>query len=91
MTPERLRISSDSPYEDRIGFSRALRVGERVLVSGTAPIEPDGSCAPDPQAQARRCLEIVADALHKAGASLADVVCTRMYIIDAADAEAVLR
>jgi enamine deaminase RidA (YjgF/YER057c/UK114 family) len=56
---ERRRIASGSPYEPVIGFSRALRVGERVLVAGTAPLWPDGSCDPDPRAQAARCLEIV--------------------------------
>lgn len=53
---ERRRVSSGSPYEPVIGFSRALRVGDRVLVSGTAPIWPDGSCDPDPAVQTRRCV-----------------------------------
>ncbi len=51
---DRVRIGSDSPYELTIGFSRALRAGDRVLVAGTAPIWPDGSCDPDPETQARR-------------------------------------
>ena len=66
----RRRASSGSPYEDATGFSRAVRVGGRVLVSGTAPVWPDGSCDPDPAAQARRCLEIVAAALESLGAGL---------------------
>jgi enamine deaminase RidA (YjgF/YER057c/UK114 family) len=62
-----------------------------VLVSGTAPIWPDGSCDPDPEKQAARCLEIIADALGHAGASLDQVVRTRMFITDADDAEAIGR
>ena len=83
---ERRRISSGSPFEATIGFSRAVRVGDRVLVSGTAPIEPDGSVAPNPFAQAERCLAIIAGALEEAGATLADVVRTRIFLVDAADA-----
>ena len=86
---ERCHFSSGSPYEPRIGISRALRVGERVLVSGTAPIWPDGSCDPDPGAQARRCFEIIIAALRDAGAEPADVVRTRMFITDAADGDAI--
>ena len=62
-----------------------------MLVSGTAPIWPDGSCDPDPEAQARRCLEIILEALAEAGASAEDVIRTRMFITDAADSEAVGR
>jgi enamine deaminase RidA (YjgF/YER057c/UK114 family) len=83
-------IGSGSPYEERIGFSRAVRVGDRVVVSGTAPIWPDGSCPDDAGQQARRCLEIIGEALSEAGASLADVVRTRQYIVDRADADAVM-
>ena len=89
--PSRLTFSSGSPFEPRVGFSRALRIGNRVLVAGTAPVWPDGTCDPDPEAQARRCLEIVVAALAEAGATPADVVRTRMFITDAADAEAVGR
>jgi enamine deaminase RidA (YjgF/YER057c/UK114 family) len=87
----RVRVRSGSPFEDAIGFSRAVRVGNRVLVSGTAPIWPDGSCSPDPELQAERCFEIIAAALAEAGASPAQVVRTRMYLTDGADAEAVSR
>ena len=86
---DRQHISSGSPFEPRIGFSRALRVGNRVLVSGTAPVWPDGSCDPDPGVQARRCFEIILAALLEAGAEARHVVRTRMFIVDAADAEAV--
>ncbi|GIV75760.1 RidA family protein [Litorilinea aerophila] len=75
-------ISSGSPYEPRIGFSRAVRVGPHVFVSGTAPIAPDGTpAAPgDPAGQARRCFEIIQAALEEAGASLAHVVRTRIFL-----------
>jgi enamine deaminase RidA (YjgF/YER057c/UK114 family) len=86
---QRQRISSGSPFEPKIGFSRAVRVGNRVLVSGTGPIWPDGSCPDDAGAQARRCLEIIVDALAEAGASPSDVVRTRMFLTSVADAEAV--
>ena len=86
---ERRRSSSPSPFEARYGFSRALRVGDRVLVAGTAPIWPDGSCDPDPRAQTRRCCEIIAVALAELGAELADVIRTRMFVTDATVAEAV--
>ncbi len=85
------RVQSGSPFEDRIGFCRALRAGSRVLVSGTAPVWPDGHVDPDPAVQARRCLEIIGGALVELGAGLADVVRTRIYLIDAADAQPVFR
>ena len=88
---ERQRVSSGSPFEPVAGFSRAVRVGDRVLVSGTGPVWPDGSCDPDPEVQAARCLEIIARALADLGAGLADVVRTRMLLADAAHAEAVGR
>jgi len=84
-------VTSGSPFEERIGFSRAVRVGDRVLVSGTAPIWPDGSCDPDVAVQARRCLEIIGEALREAGARLDHVVRTRTFLVDAADAEVVGR
>ena len=87
----RRRIASGSPYEPVVGFSRALGVGGRVLVSGTAPIWPDGSCDPDPEIQAARCLEIILAALAEAGAGPEHVVRTRMYLVDPADWEAVGR
>jgi len=87
----RKRVSSGSPFEAAIGFSRAIRVDDRVVVSGTAPVWPDGSCPPDAETQARRCLEILAAALADAGAELADVVRTRMFVTDLADADAVGR
>jgi enamine deaminase RidA (YjgF/YER057c/UK114 family) len=89
--PERQRISSGSPWEPKVGISRAVRVGERVLVSGTAPIWPDDSCDPDPEVQARRCLDIILAALREAGAGPGQVVRTRIFLTSAADGEAVAR
>jgi enamine deaminase RidA (YjgF/YER057c/UK114 family) len=88
---DRQRVSSGSPFEPTIGFSRAVRVGDRVLVSGTAPVWPDGSCDPDPGVQAGRCLEIIEAALAEAGSGLRDVVRTRMFLTDVADVTAVSR
>jgi enamine deaminase RidA (YjgF/YER057c/UK114 family) len=86
---DRIRVSSGSRFEPLIGFSRAVRVADRVVVSGTAPVWPDGSCPSDPAIQARRCLEIIEEALKQAGSTMGDVVRTRMYLVDADDAEAV--
>jgi enamine deaminase RidA (YjgF/YER057c/UK114 family) len=86
---ERQRIASGSPFEPTIGFSRAVRVGDRIVVSGTGPVVPAGRCPDGAGDQARRCFEIIAAALAEAGASLEDVVRTRMYITAASDAEAV--
>ena len=91
MTTQRRMVASGSPYEPVIGFSRAVRVGDRVLVAGTAPVWPDGSCDPYPEAQAARCLEIILAALAEAGAGPEHVVRTRMYVLDPADWEAVGR
>lgn len=85
----RQSVGSGSPFEKTIGFSRAVRVGDRVLVSGTAPVWPDGSCPDDVAVQARRCFEIIAEALAEAGAALTDVVRTRMFLVDSSAADAV--
>jgi enamine deaminase RidA (YjgF/YER057c/UK114 family) len=87
----RQRISSGSPFEPTIGFSRAVRAGNRIIVSGTAPVWPDGSCDADVEVQARRCFEIILTALKEAGAEARHVVRTRMFLTDAADADAVGR
>lgn len=86
---DRQRISSGSPFEPSIGFSRALRVGDRVIVSGTGPVLPGGGCPEGAGAQARRCFEILEGALAEAGAGMADVVRTRMFLTSAEDGEAV--
>ena len=86
---ERQRISSNSPFEPTIGFSRAVRVGDRVVVSGTGPVVTGARCPEDAGLQARRCFEIIVAALREAGGSLDDVVRTRMYITAVEDADAV--
>lgn len=80
MSELHLRARSGSPYEDRIGFSRALRRGASVWVSGTAPVWPDGSVDPNPAAQTDRVFDIIEAALRELGASLDDVVRTRMFV-----------
>ena len=74
----RRHVTSGSPYEEQLGFSRAVRVGRMVAVSGTAavggPVDIEG--------QARQCLETVRKALNDAGASLDDVVRTRVLLVD---------
>lgn len=89
---ERRLISSAMPLERTFGYSRAVVVGDRIVVSGTAPVMPDGADpSPDAYAQARRCLEIILAALAEAGAGPEDVVRTRMYLTRAEDIEAVGR
>jgi enamine deaminase RidA (YjgF/YER057c/UK114 family) len=81
---DRQLVSSGSPWEPVVGYSRAVRVGDRVFVAGSAPIMAEGADPPaDSYGQAKRCLEIIAGALEQAGASLADVVRTRAYLTDA--------
>lgn len=81
----RQNISSGSPFEKPIGFSRAVRIGARIAVSGTAPIAPDGSTAHpgDMYGQTLRCLAIIREAIEKAGGGLEDVIRTRVYLTDA--------
>ncbi|MDQ3165596.1 MAG: Rid family hydrolase [Actinomycetota bacterium] len=84
----RQRIGSGSPYEARVGFSRAVRVGPHVAVAGTAPIWLDGTVNPDPLVQAQRCWKIALAALEQVGGTTADVVRTRTYLTDASSEEA---
>ena len=86
-------VSSGSPYEPRVGISRAVRAGPLLVVSGTAPLGPDGRTVGvgDAGAQARRCLEIIQRAIESAGASLSDVVRTRILLTRIEDWEAVAR
>jgi enamine deaminase RidA (YjgF/YER057c/UK114 family) len=84
----RKNISGTSPYEPIIGFSRAVRVGNTVHLSGTGPV---GAEALDAAGQTHRIFEIAAEALHQAGASFDHVVRTRIYLAHAEDWEAVGR
>jgi enamine deaminase RidA (YjgF/YER057c/UK114 family) len=89
---KRRLISSAMPLEETFGYSRAVVAGDRVFVSGTAPVMPDGADPPaDAYGQARRCLEIVLAALAEAGAGPEDVVRTRMYVTRAGDIDEVGR
>jgi enamine deaminase RidA (YjgF/YER057c/UK114 family) len=89
----REHISSASPFEDRVGFSRAVRIGSRVIVSGTAPIGDDGQTVGigNAYAQAKRCLQIIETALQQAGAGLTEVVRTRIFLVNPDDWEEVAR
>jgi enamine deaminase RidA (YjgF/YER057c/UK114 family) len=87
----RQHISSGSPYEPRLGISRAVRSGSFIAVAGTAPIGPDGKTIGkgDPAAQARRCIEIIRNALEQSGANLSDVIRTRILLTRIEDWESV--
>jgi enamine deaminase RidA (YjgF/YER057c/UK114 family) len=89
---ERKLISSGAAFEERVGYSRAVRVGDHVWVAGTAPIMPGDADPPGtPYDQAKVCLAIIERALDDAGASLDDVVRTRIYVTDAASIDEVGR
>lgn len=88
---ERRLISGHSPYEAMSGFSRAVVAGGSVHVAGTAPIPAEGDPPEGAYEQARLCLEIVGDALERAGSGFPDVVRTRVYLTDAADWKEVAR
>jgi len=81
----RQNISSGSPFEKPIGFSRAVRMGDRIVVSGTAPIATDGATAHpgDMYRQTLRCLAIIREAIEAGGGRLEDVIRTRVYLTDA--------
>jgi enamine deaminase RidA (YjgF/YER057c/UK114 family) len=91
MRPTRRTASSGSPFERTIGFSRAVRDGHIIAISGTAPLAPDGTTVGpgDPAAQARRCFEIIRDALQQVGADLTHVIRTRVFLKRIQDWEAV--
>ncbi|MEO1039497.1 MAG: RidA family protein [Pseudomonadota bacterium] len=84
MTRPTLRISSGAPWEDKVGYRRAVRVGDQIWVAGTVAVDGGGKpFAPDDAgAQTARCIEIIAEALKAAGADLSNVVRTRVFVTD---------
>ena len=90
---KRTLVSNGNPMEKVVGFSRAVRVGPYISVGGTAPVGPDGKTVGigDASIQARRCLEIIKDALERAGATLGDVVRTRVLLTRIEDWKAVIQ
>ncbi len=93
MISPRQRVSSGSPYEPRLGISRAVRAGRLVAVAGTAPLGPDGRTVArgDAAGQARRVIEIIGQALTQLGGSLEDVIRTRILLTRIEDWESVGR
>ena len=89
----RVTVSTGAPWEETVGYCRAVRVGDHVAVSGTAPVGDDGEVVGvgDAYAQARRCIEIIERALTEAGAGLEHVVRTRMFVTDISQWEAIGR
>jgi enamine deaminase RidA (YjgF/YER057c/UK114 family) len=85
----RQRLPAGSPFEEQIGFTRALRVGNRIEVAGTIGTEEDGSAAPDAGRQAERCFELIKRYIEELGGRMADVVRVRMFVTDIKDADAV--
>jgi enamine deaminase RidA (YjgF/YER057c/UK114 family) len=87
---KRLRTTSGSPFEATFGFARAVREGNRIIVAGTGPVEPDGSTTPGGAAeQAARCCTIIVAAIEELGGKAADVVRTRMLLTHPEDQDAV--
>jgi enamine deaminase RidA (YjgF/YER057c/UK114 family) len=89
--PIRQHVSTGSPFEPKIGISRAVRIGSVIAVSGTAPLGPDGKTVAkgDSASQARRCLEIIQSAIERLGAKLSDVIRTRILLTRIGDWEQV--
>jgi len=89
--PTRQRVSSGSPFEPRVGISRAVRSGKIIAVTGTAPLGPDGETLAkgNPAAQARRCLEIIHSAIEALGGKASDLIRTRILLTRIEDWEEV--
>ncbi len=85
----RQRIPALSPFEEEAGFTRALRVGDRIIVSGTVGVNADGSVAEEAGAQADRCFSLIREHIEQLGGMMADVVRVRMFVTDIAHADAV--
>ena len=85
----RPRIAPLSPFEEQAGFTRAIRVGERIIVSGTVGVEEDGSVSPDAGRQAERCFELILAYIADLGGHSGDVVRARMFVTDIKYADAV--
>jgi len=91
MAVERTQISSGSPWEGVVGYSRAVRVGTLVAVSGTVGRNPDGTVPAGAYAQAKRALEIIGDALRELGCGFEQVIRTRMYVTSISSFDEVAR
>jgi enamine deaminase RidA (YjgF/YER057c/UK114 family) len=93
MTTNRKNISSGGPWEDMIGYSRAVRVGDQVFVAGTTAVGADGAVVGvgDPYAQTIQALQTIKIALERAGATISDVVRTRMFVTDMSNWELIGR
>ncbi|MDX1506863.1 MAG: RidA family protein [Woeseiaceae bacterium] len=93
MSDQRRRVHSGAEWEQRVGYCRAVRTGNYIVVSGTAPVGDDGGVVGegDAYAQARRCIDIIERALREVDATLADVVRTRMFVTDIGQWEAIGR
>lgn len=78
----RQNISSGAPWEDQVGYCRAVRVGNTIEVSGTAPVQDGKTVGSNAYEQTKVCLEIIKDAIEKAGGTIEDVVRTRMFVTD---------
>jgi enamine deaminase RidA (YjgF/YER057c/UK114 family) len=85
----RLHAATGSPWEPKVGYSRAVRAGEAIFVTGTVGLEADGTFAPTLRAQTRRALEIIVEAIEALGGKVSDVVRTRIYVTDIRDWEEV--
>ena len=93
MTKNRSNVSTGSPYESIIGISRAVRIGQLIAISGTAPLDDKGTTVAvgDPGEQARRCFQIAEKALIELGSGLSDIIRTRIFLTRIDDWEAVAK